>query len=224
MAEKKTSIKHIEIDKNQSQVLAIIVGAVIITVFSLFATKALVSKGLYQRRALHARQQAVNQLKKNYDSAQTLFNQYKVFASEDPNIIGGSVSGSTDKDGDNAKIVLDALPSTYDAPALASSLEKLMNGRGVKIDSISVTDDPTTNSDQPQDNPQSKAVQFSFSGTSNYQLSKALLQDFEHSIRPFDLNTLEIDGSDNNLKLTVGMTTYFQPAKSLDLKPTKEVK
>jgi len=67
-------------------------------------------------------------------------------------------------------------------------------------------------------------VIFSFEATSDFSRSKQLMLDFERSIRPFDLNTLEIDGTDTNLKMTVGMTTYYQAARSLDLKPTKEVK
>jgi hypothetical protein len=224
MADKKVSVKHVQIDKSQSTMLAVIVGAVVISMFGLFATKALISKGVYQRRALHARRQVVDQLKKNYDSAQSLFTQYKVFADQDPNILGGTVDGKSDKDGDNARIVLDALPSTYDAPALATSLEKIMTGRSVAITTLSVTDDPATNSDDPQAQPKYTPIQFSFSGTGNYTSSKQLLQDFERSIRPFDMNTLEINGSDNELKLTASMTTYFQPAKSLNLQATKEVK
>jgi outer membrane protein OmpA-like peptidoglycan-associated protein len=116
------------------------------------------------------------------------------------------------------------LPSTYDAPALATSLEKVIIGRSVTINSITVTDDPASYSDEPEATPQPKAVTFSFEGTSTYQQAQQLLQDFERSIRPFDLNSLIIEGTDNTMKLTVGMTTYYQPAKSLNLKPTLEVK
>lgn len=222
--DKKVSIKHMQIDKSQSKMLAVIVAAVVIVIFGLFATKAMVVKGLYQRRVLNAKRDVVSGLKSNYDAAQSLFTQYKVFADQDPNILGGTVAGATSLDGDNARITLDALPSTYDAPALATSIEKILTGQTITINSISVTDDPTTNSDQPEASPQTKTVTFSFVGTTNYKAASQLLQDFERSIRPFDINTLEISGSDTSLKLTVGMTTYFQPAKSLDLKPTKEVK
>jgi hypothetical protein len=224
MAQKKVSVKHLQIDKSQSTVLGVIVAATVIVVFSLFATKSMITKGLYQKRALHARKDVAATLKDNYAAAQTLFTQYKVFANADPNIIGGTASGGTNLDGSNPVIVLDSLPSVYDAPALATSLEKVMIGRNVTIDSLSVTDDPTTNSDQPQASPQSKAIAFSFEGTTNFAGGTQLLQDFERSIRPFDLNTLEISGTDAQFKMTVGMTTYFQPAKSLDLKATKEVK
>jgi len=224
MAEKKVSVKHLQIDKSQSTMLAVIAVAVIVVVFGLFATKALISKGAYQRRALHARRQVADTLKSNYASAQTLFTQYTVFAKDDPNVLGGSTTGNGNLDGDNPRIVLDSLPSTYDAPALATSIEKVMTGRNVSIESIKVIDDPTTNSDVAQANPQAKPITFSFSGTTTFQNSMQLMQDFERSIRPFDANTVEIEGTDNDLRLTIGMTTYFQPAKSLDLTPTKEIK
>ncbi len=225
MAQKKVSAKHLQIDKNQSSMMAVIVITVVVVVFSLFATKSMVTKGLYQRRALHARKEVAATLKTNYDSAKTLVSQYKnVFANQNPNILGGSVNGKTNLDGQNAVIVLDALPSKYDAPALATSTEKVLTERGVTINSLTVNDDPSANSDAPQSQPSYKSMTFSFEGSTNFNDASKLFQDFERSIRPFDLNTLEISGSDNKLKLTVGMTTYYQPAKSLDLKATKEVK
>lgn len=222
---KKVSVKHLQIDKSQSSVLAIVAVAVALVVFGLFATKSLISKGLYQRRAINARHQVVSTLKSNYAAANTLVSQYNnVFAQADPNVLGGSATGSGNTDGSNPRIVLDALPSTYDAPALASSLEKILTGRGVTIDSLTVTDDPTTYSNQPQAQPQAKGVPFSFEANATYTSAQQLLQDFERSIRPFDLNTLEIDGSDTNMKLTINMTTYYEPAKSLDLTATQVVK
>jgi hypothetical protein len=221
---KKVSVKHLQIDKNQQSMLTVIVVATILTVFFLVASKALISKGLYQRRAINARHAVADTLKANVAASQTLLNQYKVFAAADPNVLGGVAGGSGNLDGPNPRIVLDSLPSTYDAPALASSIEKIMTGRGVTIDSLSITDDPTTNSDAPQQTPTSRSITFSFNGTTNFNGAAQLLQDFERSIRPFDLNTLAITGTDNSLKMTVGMTTYIQPAKSLNLTPTKQVK
>jgi hypothetical protein len=219
----KMSVKHVQIDKSQSTILAVVALAVVVVVFGLFATKAMVSKGLYQRRALSARRQVVGQLKDNYEAAQTLFNQYGVFAKSDPNIIGGIIDGESSQDGDNAKIVLDALPSTYDAPALASSIEKLLLGRTVTIESLSITDDPTTYTDKPEAQPKPNSIPFSFTGSADFKTDSQLLQDFEKSIRPFDVNTLELDGTDSDLKLSATLTTYYQPATSLDLQATKVV-
>lgn len=221
---KKVSVKHLQIDKSQSTMLLVTAVTTAIVIFGLFATKAMVTKGLYQRRALSAEKAAAAQLKSNYDSAQTLFTQYKIFADQNPNVLDGSSAGSTNANVDNAQIVLDALPSSYDEPALATSIEKVLTGQAITINSLTITDDPITNSDQPQPSPVAKPVMFSFEGTGTFASDTKLLQDFERSIRPFDLNTLDITGTDAKLKLTVGMSTYFQPAKSLDLKATKEVK
>jgi hypothetical protein len=193
---KKVSVKHLQIDKNQQSMLAVIVAATVLTVFFLVASKALVSKGLYQRRAINAKHAVANTLKDNVAASKQLFNQYQIFSTADPNVLGGAAAGSGNLDGPNPRIVLDSLPSSYDAPALASSLEKVMTGRGVTINSLSITDDPSQNSDAPQQSPTSKSITFSFDGTTNFSGAALLLQDFERSIRPFDLNTLAISGDD----------------------------
>lgn len=220
---KKVSVKHVQLNKNQSTMLAVVALAVVLVIFGLFATKSMISEGLYQRRVLDAKRAVASQLQSNYTAAKKLVSQYGVFASQDPNILGGSATGNGPTDGDNARIVLDALPSTYDAPALATSVEKIMSDLNVTIDSISVTDDPSVNPDTPQANPQAKPITFNFEATTSFDVAGKLLQDFERSIRPFDLNTLEITGTDSSMRLNVGMTTYYQPAKSLNLTPTKEV-
>jgi hypothetical protein len=220
----RKSIKHFQIDKNQTNMLVVIAVTTALVIFCLFATKSLITKGLYQNRALKARRAAASQLQANYTAAQTLFTQYKVFASQDPNLIGGTISGQGNQNGDNPKIVLDALPSKYDAPALATSIEKILIDQNIKISSLSITDDPTANSDQAEANPQAKIITFSFSGSSTYQGIQQLTQTFEKSIRPFDITNLQLSGTDNSLHLTASVNTYYQPAKSLDLSATKEVK
>src|SRR3954469_20331159 len=110
---KKVSIKHLQIDKSQQQVLAVIVAATVLTVFFLVASKALISKGLYQRRAINAKHAVANTLKDNVAASQQLINQYGVFAAADPNVLQGAASGNGNLDGPNPRIVLDSLPSTY---------------------------------------------------------------------------------------------------------------
>ncbi|MBX4201732.1 hypothetical protein KW803_02465 [Candidatus Saccharibacteria bacterium] len=218
------SVKHAKISKDQTRILVVIAIAVAVIIFGLFASKAMISKGLYQRKALHQTREVAALLKSNYASAQTLLTQYQVFEAQNPNMLGGSTTGTANLDGNNPKITLDALPSTYDAPALASSLEKILTERAVKINSVTLTDDPTANSDKPEAKPAPKLVVLSFEGTTTFSNGGLLIKDFERSIRPFDINTLEITGTDNNLKINAGMTTYFQSAKSLDLTATKEIK
>lgn len=220
----RVSVKHLEVSKDQSRILMVVAGTVALVIFFLFATKAMIVQGLYQQRVLSAKHGVVSDLKKNYVSAKALVNQYQVFADQDPNMLGAPVSGSGNLNGDNPRLTLDALPSKYDAPALASSMEKVLTGRNVKIASITVKDDPTLNPDQPQSSPKYTALTFSVAGAASFSGANQLLTDLERSIRPFDVNKLRASGTDSNLTLSMEMTTYYQPGKIIDLKPTREVK
>jgi hypothetical protein len=221
---KKTSIKHLKIDKDQSTILIITVIATIITVFSLFALKALILKGNYQHRGINAKQSVVKQLQANIESSKKLVSQYSVFADQDPNLLGGSKEGQGARDGNNSRLSLDALPSKYDVPALASSIEKLLNDKNADIKSITIKDDPTANSDEPSPHPGVVAIPFSFQTSANVNGAQLLLQDFEKSIRPFDVSSIDVTGSDASLTVTINGQTYFQPAKNLNLSATKVVK
>lgn len=218
------SIKHLQINKSQTKILVVIGITTAVVIFCLFATKALISKGMYQNRALSARRAAASQLQSNYNSAQTLFTQYQSFAQQNPNVLGGNATGSGALDGDNARIVLDALPSNYDAPALGSSIEKILIQQGIAINSLSIIDDPSANSDAAEANPQPKVITFTFAGSTTYAGLGQLLQAFEHSIRPFDVYNLGISGTDTNLGFSISVNTYYQPPKSLDLSTFKDVK
>jgi hypothetical protein len=220
----KRSIKHLQINKSQATVLAVIAAATFVTVFCLFGVKTLITKGAYQNRALKAQHQAAAELKNNYTQAQSLITQYKVFAAQNPNLLGGVVSGNGANDGDNPRIVLDSLPSKYDAPALGSSIEKILTDQSFKFTALSIADDPSTNSDAPEENPQTKTLTFSIAGTNSIAGSNKVLQAFERSIRPFDITTLQISGTDEALQISATMTTQYQPAKTLKLSATKEVK
>lgn len=216
--------KHAELNKAQTTMLGVVAGSVVIVIFCLFGIKAMISKGAYQQRVLSAKNQVVKQLQANYTAAQALSKTYQTFASADPNILGGKVTGSGGTDGNNAQIVLDALPSTYDAPALASTVEKILGNHGVDIQSINVTDDSANNPNTPVAQPSPVTMSFSFAGTSDYNTDKKVMQDFEKSIRPFDVSTLELSGSDGQLQMTLTMNSYYQQSQAVNLNVKKVVK
>lgn len=135
----KTSVKHLQIDKASNMMMIVVALSSVAIVFSLVSTKTLLSQSSYQKRVLSEKKKAIKQLQDNISAAQTLKTQYDVFVKGNPNIIGGiggqnangpSASG---QDGDNAKIVLDALPSEYDFPALISSVEKIATADHVSL-------------------------------------------------------------------------------------------
>ena len=205
--------------------VAIVGVAAFISVFCLIASKAVLSQNQYQARVTTADEQAHQQLLKNIQAASSLTSSYNTFNSTATNIIGGSSTGSSSNDGNNAKIILDALPSSYDFPALTSTIEKVLTDRNFSVTSITGTDDQVnqeTNISSP--NPQPVPMPFSFTvGSANYTAVQQLITTLQESIRPIQIDSLTMTGGANDMTLTVNAHTYYQPAKSLKV-ITKVVK
>ncbi|HVC36680.1 MAG TPA: hypothetical protein VNE40_04560 [Candidatus Dormibacteraeota bacterium] len=220
MAKVVISKKRLAIDKANTQMVIVLAVASFLTVFSLVAGRALLSQSTYQSRVIAAKQKAVNQLKINVNTVGQLVNSYDSFVSTPSNIIGGSTNGTGSNDGDNAKIVLDALPSQYDFPALTSSLEKILTDHNFKIDSISGTDDELAQqNNQTSSNPQPIPIPFNFSiSQANYSSVQDLISLLQRSIRPIQIDTLTLSGGQNSMQLSVSAHTYYQPEKDLKIK------
>jgi len=217
MAKPLVSIKHLQINKTNTSMFAVVVVCSIITVFSLMASRALIQQRTYQNRVVAKKKAALNQLKANNSAATALVSSYTAFVKTPENVIGGSISGSGDRDGDNAQIVLDALPSKYDFPALASSLEKILSGGNYKVNSITGTDDEL-NQQSTTGPPQPVEMPFELNVTGNYPSVQDLVGILERSIRPFSISKLDFKGTDNQLITSINAKTYYQPSLNLDIK------
>ena len=213
------SIKHLQIKSANSTMIIVLSIAAAVAVFSLVSTNSLFKQAKYQNKVITARNKAKKQLEDNIKEKDKLVDHYQSFASGDPNIIEGlrdDVSG--ERGGENPRIVLDALPSTYDFPALTSSIEKIMTKRSVKITSISGKDDVSANSAKDSSpNPKPIAMTFTAEAESNYSSIQELIKDFEKSIRPFKVTKLEISGKEDKLTMKANIDTFFQPAKDLTI-------
>lgn len=216
------STKRVMIDKANARIVLFVSIAAFIVVFSLVATKTLASQAAYQNKVISTKRAAVNQLKSNVDSVNQLKTAYDAFTSTSQNVLNGDPNGTGPEDGNNAQIVLDALPSSYDFPGLTTSLETLLGDQNVKIDSISGTDDEVAHSANTSSSaPQPVPIPFQVSVEGDYNGVQRVVSAFGRSIRPMQLQTLDISGSNNNLVLSVTAQTYYQPAKSLKI--NKEV-
>ena len=220
MAQLDLKPKRVQIDKANLTVVAAVTIAAFVTVFSLVAIKSLWSQRSYQAKVISAREDARDQLATNIDNAATLTTSYKQFVSSTVNVIGGSAAGTGERDGDNARIVLDALPSKYDFPALATSLEKLIKSQGLSIESIVGVDDEL-NQAGAADNPTPVAVEMPFKLTvaGDYTAQQRLVGVLEKSIRPFVINELVMDADEGGaISMTIDAKTFYQPEKSLNVK------
>lgn len=223
MARPEISTKRLAISKANAQMVAAVGIASFITVFCLVAARSVLSQNGYQARLTSKKEAAHKQLVANLQASTNLIAAYKAFVSTPTNVIGGNPTGTGDNDGDNAKIILDALPSTYDFPALTASLEKILDDQSLKISSITGTDDQVNqqnNTSSP--NPQPVNMPFTFSVTNaNYSAVQQLITRLQQSIRPIQIDTLELNGGPSNMTLTVNAHTYYQPGKNLTI--TKQV-
>lgn len=205
------------IDKSNTTIVAVVSIAAFLTIFSLVATKVLVSQIAYQNRLIGKKQQAEKTLKENVKTAGQLKSSYDAFAGTTQNVIGGLSTGSGTNDGANPKIILDALPSSYDFPALTTNLE-LLATQNAKLTSITGTDDEVAQgANTSSSNPVAVPMPFELTVTGNYDQIQKMVSATERSIRPIKYNTMEVSGQKDDLKLHVTAETYYQPAKSLKM-------
>ncbi len=215
--------KRLMIDKANASMMIVIGITSFIVTFSLIACKVLLSQSGYQTRVIKEKNTALKQLKTNNKSVASLVSSYKTFAEAPVNAIDGNPTGSSARDGDNPKIVLDALPSKYDFPGLISSLEKVLKDGGYAIDSIGGTDDEIAQQSANTSDPQPIEIPLPIGVSTDYAGGEKLLQTLEKSIRPFYVSQLSLIAGSNQLRVTMTTKTYYQPEKTLKI-GTKVVK
>lgn len=223
MARQTISKKRIQIDKARANVVLFVAVASFIATFSLVSSKALLQKRGFESRVIGEKEKTLKTLKDNNQAAQQLTTSYKAFNDTPDNLLGGNPSGTGDKDGENAKLILDALPSQYDFPALTSSIEKMIKSQQGSIEAISGTDDTVAQS-SVTDSSKPIEIPFQIDATSGDDGIQNILKTFNRSIRPMTITkvTLSVE-SQGSLRASIFAKSYYQPAKVLQI-TTKEVR
>lgn len=219
MARTNSFTKRSLISKANSTMVIASTLAAFFLVFALVAGKSLMGQVSYQNRVIDAKKTALKQLKADLAARDSLEQSYKLFVAEDPNVLSGSTKGTAERDGDNAKLVLDALPSKYDFPALTTSLEKVITEQNLKIAGISGTDEEANQqANQTSPSPEPIPMPFQIQVTGAYTSIQALVDVLQRSIRPFQIQTLELSGDESSMSATITAQTFYQPEKSLEIK------
>lgn len=235
----RASTKRLLIDRANSTIVIVVAVAAAVTMFSLVSSRALLSKRSYQSRVISTQEQARDQLEANIEAVDILAVSYGEFVDRPENIIGGNSRGDGERDGDNAKIILDALPSRYDFPALAASLEKILLDRNYQINAITGTDQPPgqdTDTEVSADVPVDEGMDtdhatplpasavpmpFELTAEGSYTAMIDLLNVFQRSIRPLAVKQLTLAagrGEGAQVQLTINGESYFQPEKTLEIR------
>lgn len=217
MPRQQISLKQLSIDKDNSAIVIAVGLAAFVIVFSLVASQALLQQSRYQAKVIGKKKSALKQLRINAEEVEKLKSAYFVFAEKDQNILGGNAAGSGERDGENPRIILDALPSKYDFPALTTSLEKVFKPYGLQ--GITGTDDEINQTGaEATPTPQPVEIPFTVAVKSNAQSTKEILQLLEKSIRPIQVQRLSLIGSSDQLEVNIEAKTYFQPQKKFDVR------
>lgn len=218
------SVKQNLINKANTTIVAVTAGACFVVVFCIVSSVQLMGQLTYQNRVIDAKKEALSTLKEDLAATDSLTNSYQAFINTSKNAIGGDPNGQGPQDGNNAKIVIDALPSRYDFPALGTSLENILTSQAQKIQSIIGTDDAINQENsQTSSNPQPQPMPFELSVNGDYGGMQNVVMALERSIRPIKVQSITITSAQNNLTMMVTAQTYFQPQKSLNI-TTKVVK
>lgn len=206
------------ITKANSRIVTMSAIAAFVVVFTVVAGKTLVGQVAYQNRVIGAKKKALATLQSDLNARDSLVSAYKSFVGTPQNVLGGDPDGTGDQDGDNAKIILDALPSKYDFPALATSLEKLISSQGLAIVSINGTDEEATYaSSQSSASPEPIAMPFQVQVAGSYEGIKNLIDVFERSVRPIQVQKVEFSGDEGSMSIIISAQTYYQPEKNLNI-------
>ena len=226
MAKNKKSVKQLQIDKANARIVLTVSLALAVAAFSVVAIKSLLSQQAYQARVISKENKALVVANADVKAASELSASYSNFDSQQVNIIKGNkiVVGPAPsdptaftQDGTNSKIVLDALPSKYDFPALISSLESVLKRGGFKVNALTGSDDITQATDTSSTSPQPVPMPFQFSVTGSYQSIQDLMTTLDRSIRPIAVTNMQLSGGESNVSLVVSANTYYQPGKTFKI-------
>ncbi|HSX32239.1 MAG TPA: type 4a pilus biogenesis protein PilO [Candidatus Saccharimonadales bacterium] len=219
MARTTSFTKRSLIGKANSTMVIATTAAAFVLVFAIVAGRTLASQMSYQNRVITAKKAALTQLKDDLKARDALQKSYSDFISENPNILGGDPDGSGDRDGDNAKLILDALPSKYDFPALATSLEKLINSQSLEITGISGTDQEAAEAiKEATPTPEAVPMPFQLQVNGSYESIQSFVDITLKSIRPIKISTMELTGDQSTMSVNITAQTYYQPEKSLNIR------
>lgn len=210
MAKQVISTKTQAIEKANSTLFITVIVASVIISFSLVFVQILWKQGRFNANVISAQEVARDDLESNLEAIPKLEAELVVLENAD-DILAGQGNKQ------NSAVILDALPSKYDFPAIATSFDALAKRTGVRLASFS-GDDLGDLAEQSSPEPTPVEIPVTLSIEGDYDNIIRFLSTLEASIRPLVVSSLEITGNATGLTADVGLSTYYQPAVDLNVK------
>ena len=200
------SSKRLGIQKANTVMFGSIIAASVIVSFSLVTLNFLWNLRGFNNRVIEARSEALTTLQQNALNVQELKQRFTALEEDDI----------------NSKVVLDALPSVYDFPAIATSIDKQVEKDSLKLINFS-GDDLSAEAAKSAIVPEPVAISFNLTVEGNYEKIGDFITNLEKTIRPLVIDSIELSGSDSAMTADLVLHTYYQPA--IEVEPeTKTVR
>lgn len=212
--------KREQIGKSNRVMFMTIVIASIVVAIALVIGQFVLKQFIFNNRIIAAKVEAMGTLDANIENADKLKNEINKLVT---NKELSSVSQSTDDvaSNKNLRVILDALPSENDPSALTASFQHaILNRSGVTINSLKVDDQFSAvvdNAGSAGTHDSTVSVSFSMEIDGSYSQIRNAINDIEKVIRPLQIDSIGIMGSDNNLRAAITGKTYYLPAKSVNV-------
>jgi len=216
--------KRQQIQQANKMIFVWVAAASVIISVCLVLLQFLVRQAFFNNDVISAKVETNETLKQNIENAKTLkTNVNNLLADKN---LASVRAESTDS---NLKVILDALPATGDPTTFASSLQNvILNRSGATVTALSVGTSaqggaavPVAAQTDGVDTAQ--PLSFSIELTGGYDKIRATLLDIEKVIRPMNITTLTVNGSDKDLTVSIDGVTYYLPEKTVKL-GTKSIK
>jgi len=217
MAKSGTALRKRQEISKANRIMFLWIAAVSVVVgVSVVLIAFLGQKILFEQKIISEKSATVKVLDGNLKSVEELRQNINELNTNE-NLIGVRLSD----DSPAVQSVLDALPASANATALASSLQtKLLAGlQGVNVETITIESNDTsaTDGDETTTSDEQGVIAFTFSVSTNSSDFRQVFERLEKSIRPINVKTLSIESQGERIVLTVAGESYYVSAKSVQL-------
>ena len=200
------------LDKRTTSVNNYIVIMVVVSLLAVLVTGFIVNilgREFYMNtKVIIGKQQAVSELGKKKDNADSLINSYENL-------------------GQRRDLIEHAMPNASDFPQIVTIVNNAAQSSGVRIkgispNAVSVTAIATPESTTPTEG-QATLYKFGMDVEGSYARVRDFIRNLELSARPIKIDAISIRGDGDSLNVSMRGTTYYQPEASLEdkLEPVK---
>lgn len=213
--------KRTQIAKANRTMFLWIAGASALIGFAAVASIFLAQKLIFNEKILAEKQNTITVLKHNNSVVESLESEVRVLDTNE------ALASAKAQDSDQAiQVILDALPSDANSPALGASLQtKLLAGipnlviESLQLDPVSGIE--SLGGDVPEattiEGDAAAAITFRFTVNGKQEAFRTVLTNLERSIRTIAISSVRITSGETLDTMTVEARAFYEPAKTIEL-------